>query len=98
MEIYVAKYLLSVSYTRPMAGPEGFEPPACRLGGGRSIQLSYGPSPLLIVARCRLHPPSEGARRHAAAGSRRSSLRQYLLDHAAVNVRQPEITPRVTIG
>ena len=37
-----------------MAGPEGFEPPACRLGGGRSIQLSYGPSPVLIVARCRL--------------------------------------------
>ena len=28
---------------RAMAGPEGFEPPACRLGGGRSIRLSYGP-------------------------------------------------------
>ncbi len=27
-----------------MAGPEGFEPPACRLGGGRSIRLSYGPA------------------------------------------------------
>ncbi len=26
-----------------MAGPEGFEPPTCRLGGGRSIQLSYEP-------------------------------------------------------
>ena len=36
-----------------MAGPEGFEPPACRLGGGRSIQLSYGPVAVSILARCR---------------------------------------------
>ena len=25
-----------------MAHPRGFEPPTCRLGGGRSILLSYG--------------------------------------------------------
>ena len=25
-----------------LASPRGFEPPACRLGGDRSILLSYG--------------------------------------------------------
>ena len=28
--------------TGDMAHPRGFEPPTCRLGGGRSILLSYG--------------------------------------------------------
>ncbi len=28
-----------------MASPRGFEPPACRLGGDRSILLSYGDTP-----------------------------------------------------
>ena len=33
-----------------MAHPRGFEPPTCRLGGGRSILLSYGCISLPIVA------------------------------------------------
>lgn len=45
-----------------MAGPEGFEPPACRLGGGRSIQLSYGPGAVLILAR-----PGDHGRSHSRA-------------------------------
>ena len=35
-----------LSYLSPkgafLAHPRGFEPPTCRLGGGRSILLSYG--------------------------------------------------------
>ncbi len=30
-----------------MVGTGRFELPACRLGGGRSIQLSYVPTPIL---------------------------------------------------
>ena len=33
-----------------LAHPRGFEPPTCRLGGGRSILLSYGCIFLNIVA------------------------------------------------
>ncbi len=32
-----------------MVGTGRFELPACRLGGGRSIQLSYVPTPALIL-------------------------------------------------
>ena len=31
-----------------MAGPCGIEPQTCRLGGGRSIHLSYGPAQGLV--------------------------------------------------
>lgn len=32
-----------------MAGIEGFEPPTCPLGGGRSIQLSYIPADAVVL-------------------------------------------------
>ena len=35
---------------KPMAHPAGFEPTACRLGGGRSILLSYGCMALVFKA------------------------------------------------
>ena len=35
---------------KPMAHPAGFEPTACRLGGGRSILLSYGCMALIFKA------------------------------------------------
>ena len=34
-----------------MASLRGFEPPACRLGGGRSVQLSYSDSPAILAPR-----------------------------------------------
>ena len=38
---FCAKALFSRSF-RPLAAPTGFEPVTYRLGGGRSILLSYG--------------------------------------------------------
>ncbi len=35
---------------KPSAHPAGFEPTACRLGGGRSILLSYGCKALILKA------------------------------------------------
>ena len=54
-----------------MAGPEGFEPPACRLGGGRSIQLSYGPVSGSILARCDVCHRSAGGVEQTEAGAER---------------------------
>ena len=64
----IIKCLLSTSYHNSMAGPEGFEPPACRLGGGRSIQLSYGPLPLLILAQQRLGDGTRTPGKRSRAG------------------------------
>ena len=44
------KMLCIPKNTQHLARPRGVEPPACRLGGGRSILLSYG---RIIAANCR---------------------------------------------